>query len=178
MYTFIGIIIVLCVLFVIAAISGASSMKRVNAWLLSEGYTADGKVNMGKYIAGHPDLDAPIHPCCIYSKNGTLFLFEDKPLDNPILRAEINLLQIKNISVEDKSTMEKKVTLGRFLAVGLFALAWQKDTKNEMAFVLIDWSDGQFDHETLFEYSTKNAMELANTARNMLMRCVKNNEQS
>ena len=45
----------------------------------------------------------------------------------------------------------------------------EKKKKNEIAFVVINWNDGRFDHATTFSFDGKDAMQLANTARNNLI---------
>ena len=77
---------------------------------------------------------------------------------------------IKNITVEDASSIEKKITVGRLLLVGVFALAWRKKKTNELAFVVTEWNDGKFDHSTTFSFEGKEAMTKANTARNSLIK--------
>jgi hypothetical protein len=47
-----------------------------------------------------------------------------------VINSAIELSTISNISIEDASSIDKKVTLGRVLLVGVFALAWRKSKKN------------------------------------------------
>ncbi len=84
----------------------------------------------------------------------------------PLILGEIPSINIKNILVEDQSTVERRVTLGRMLLVGIFAFAWSKRQKNELAYLIFEWSDGRFEHETIFEFEGRDAMVKANTARN------------
>jgi hypothetical protein len=41
--------------------------------------------------------------------------------------------------------------------------------KNELAFVVIDWNDGRFDHSTTFNIEGMDAMQKANILRNQLI---------
>jgi hypothetical protein len=65
--------------------------------------------------------------------------------------------------------MEKRITLGRVLLVGIFALAWRKKKKNELAFVTIEWKE-KFENSTIFSFEGQEAMQKANTARNELIK--------
>ena len=74
--------------------------------------------------------------------------------------------KVLNVNVLDSSTIENKITLGRVLLVGVFALAWKKNKKKEMYFLEIEWNDGGFDHN-------KQNQQRANTARNALIKGLK-----
>ena len=56
------------------------------------------------------------------------------------------------------------------LLVGVFALAWKKKKKNEEAFLNINWTDGKYEHETLFQFEDKGAFQEANKVRNSLIK--------
>lgn len=96
-----------------------------------------------------------------------------KPTDFPIKVAEIPISSIKDIVIEDASTIEKKVTLGRMLAVGLFAFALKKEVKTKLSYLTIKWNDGKFEHETIFEFKGEKSIENCNTARNKLIRIIR-----
>ena len=78
---------------------------------------------------------------------------------------EIPTSFITSINVEDGSSIEKRVTLGRVLLVGVFALAWKKNKKNSLALLVIGWNDGKFDQETIFQYTGDDAISKANNAK-------------
>lgn len=126
--------------------------------------------SMGAYVGGHPTMDDAIDNVLIYFKDRVLHICLRSDVDELIQCGDIPVDAIKNITVEDESSIEKKITLGRVLLVGVFALAWRKKKKNELAFVTIEWNDGRFDHDTLFKFEGKNAMQEANTKRNCLIR--------
>ena len=58
----------------------------------------------------------------------------------------------------------------KFFLVGIFALGWKKKKVNEQAFVVIKWKTGKFVNETIFMFENKGALQLANTARNFLVK--------
>ena len=123
------------------------------------------KINAGKYLSGHPFIDKAVENIKIIPRETDLSLISGiKQL--AIIKKE----EIKNVLAEDASTMEKKVTVGRLLLTGVFAFALKKNKKNELAYVTIQWNDKRFDHETIFEFTGRNAMEQANTVRNSLIK--------
>jgi len=139
--------------------------------LISEGYIMAHFIELGQYISGHPKISEPCQARG-YVKDGKLLLFSWvnqrlASMGEPIAKIESTL--IKNIVIEDSSTFERRVTFGRVLLVGIFALAWKKRKKNELAFLVIEWNDGRFDHETMFQFEGADAMTKANKARNSLI---------
>lgn len=56
------------------------------------------------------------------------------------------------------------------ILVGVFAFAWKKKKKNEIAFVEIDWKKGKFNNETMFCFEGENAVQRANKARNGIIK--------
>jgi hypothetical protein len=136
-------------------------------------------ISIGGYIGGHPNVDNHYPSCIAYTESNMLKIYEDSGSSyTPRFLAGINMYAIKDITIEDATTIEKKVTLGRVFLVGVYALAWQKKKKNEMAFLAIDWSDGTFEHSTLFSFEGHDAMQNANIARNMLIRATTSLKQS
>ena len=164
------IILVGFVFAVVAGIwQGESNLKKKNQGLKKMGLDPDQIYRVGKYVGGHPDIDKVIELCFVYKKNVSLLICEPNYNSLPATKARIPLAAIQNITIEDSSSIDKKVTLGRVLLIGVFALAWRKNKKEEHAFITIDWNDGKFDHSTIFSFEGKDAMQKANTARNKLI---------
>ena len=65
--------------------------------------------------------------------------------------------------------IQKRVGLKRMLAIGIFAFAVKKKVKEELSYIIIEWSDGKFDHETVFEFEGKGSVTQANELRNKLI---------
>jgi hypothetical protein len=166
----IGVVIVL---FIILGSQGQKNIDKRTAFLKNMGIDPNELVKVGAYVGGHPDIDNHYSSCVIYLKDNNLKICHENEIAIPRFLADIDKDKIIYISIEDSSSIEKKVTLGRVLLVGIFALAWKKKKKNEMAFLAIDWNDGKFEHSTLFSFEGKDAMQTANTARNKLIRLVK-----
>lgn len=159
---------------VLTGISASKQQKKTNEILHKRGISESDLIKTGSYVGGHPEGDVTIIGTCIYNKTDELIICERQTgLSVPSEKFKISKKSIKNIIVEDSSSIENKVTLGRALLVGIFALAWRKKKKNELAFVTIEWSDGRFEHSTIFSFEGKDAMQMANTARNSLIKAVR-----
>jgi hypothetical protein len=128
--------------------------------------------SIGKYIGGHPSINNEIDYVSIKKEEGCITLYETPPMKIPsrIPDADIPIKDIDDISVNDASEIERKITVGRIFLVGIFALGWRKKKKHEIAFVVIDWHKGKFNNSTTFCFEGKAAMNLANTARNELIK--------
>lgn len=119
----------------------------------------------GKYISGHPGINSPVE------KTTIAFTAQGLVIQNGT-RAAIALIppdQIKNVSVEDASTVQSRVTATRLLALGVFAFAAKKKQMTTDFYLTIKWNDGRFDHETIFEFTDTNANAQANTLRNAII---------
>ena len=132
-----------------------------NGWVRGTG------VNLIEYISGHPELNTPLKPIMAYKVSDRLELVNDLTLKK---LAEIPTNSIQKIEVEDQSTLEKRISLTRVALVGVLALVWQKKKKNELAYLIIYWNDGRLEHETLFQFEGMQALNLANTAKNQLIK--------
>lgn len=167
------ILIGLVVIVFVFVAKNEKETKESNKKLASSGYNFNQKVDSGKYISGHPDIDDPITSSIIVPKSSSLVIINDIASHSSRVQAEIANNFIKNVLVEDQTTIERRVTVGRLLLTGLFAFALKKKKKNELAYLVIEWNDGKFEHETIFEFEGKEAIQNANTARNKLIRLVR-----
>lgn len=124
-----------------------------------------GIVPLGKYISGHPGINNPV-------LGVTAVMSEDilKIISNGAVLGEINKKSILGIDLEDGTTIERRVTVGRLLVAGVFAFALKKAKKHELAYVVIKWNDGKFNHDTIFEFEGLGSLTQANSSRNVLVR--------
>lgn len=167
-------IIVFIVIFIFTGVKSNIDRNNFDNYLKKKGINKSKLVSVGTYVGGHPNIDNNIEDALIYVSDESFKIAKKISGKRPIaFYTPIPIASIKNISLEDSTTIDKKVTLGRVLLVGIFALAWKKNKKNEMAFVSIDWNDGRFDHSTLFSFVGTDATQKANTARNKLIRMLK-----
>lgn len=130
-------------------------------------------IDSGKLLTGHPAVDTSKQFTYMYIKDGVINIHEKIGAQSEIIVphfASIPCDKIKDVVIEDATTIEKRITATRLLAVGIFAFALKKKQKNELAYLTIKWNDGKFDHETIFEFSGKSAAELGNAARNKIIR--------
>lgn len=135
----------------------------------------------GKYIYGHPEINVQIQNTFINREKEKLVIYNENrkgPNDWTVLPPEsigsIPIKSVTDIAVEDASTIQHKITIGRMLLTGPLALAWRKKQKNELAYLVITWKDKKFTHETYFEFDHEGGMMLANAARNQLIKYVEN----
>lgn len=165
------VLILAIILFVILGVQGQKEAKQTETKMGSMGMKPTDFVDVSMYAGGHPDLNESIKGVKIRKEENVLAIYEWPYITKmPVKKAEIPIDAISNIIVQDATTIEKKITVGRMLLVGVFAFAWRKKKKNEMAFVEIDWKKGKFDNETMFCFEGKDAAQKANTARNGLIK--------
>ena len=159
-------LIILIIFIAIIVIAGVSANKKRNEKCNELGITQNDLTQIGDYVSGHPNIDN--------SKNSVSYIISNNNIEfydvQISLLAKTPLEQIKDVYIEDASTIEKRISAGRLLLVGVFALAWQKNKKNEMAFLILKLNDGRFDHECIFQFNGKDAISTANAKRNVLIR--------
>jgi hypothetical protein len=110
-----------------------------------------GFLESGKYITGHSKIITPNISTMIYIKDDNIHI-----VSKSANISELGIIPLKdviNVLVEDASTIEKRVTATRFLAIGLFAFAVKKKEKTEIYYVTIVWNDGKFEQQTIFEFA-------------------------
>jgi hypothetical protein len=121
----------------------------------------------GKYCFGHPGISEPIEDAGLKFADDQICIVR---YDSPDLaNGFVSYDQVRNVLVQDRSTIEQKVTLGRILLTGVFALAWKKKELKEHSFLTIQWNDGRFDHETTFGFDGPDAVMKANSLRNTII---------
>ena len=102
-----------------------------NAKLKSKGLRNDSfKKTESTYVGGHPEADKNISNI-VYRIDGGILIFYSRVVDweMPKHSFDIPIDSIKDIQIEDATSMENKVTLGRMLLVVVFAFAWKKKKK-------------------------------------------------
>lgn len=123
-----------------------------------------------QYLGGHPEINRSGRSC-IRIIDKSIVICDGTPGMGKKRWGAIDGDSVTNIIIEDKSTIEHRVTMGRLLTVGVFAFAWKKKKKNNDAFLIIEWKIGdRFSNETIFEFEGKNAMQMANIARNKIIK--------
>ena len=176
--------IIVIAIFVLIIFWGQNAGKKVaniedafNKDLNAKGIDISSKIILGTYVGGHPDLDNMTTHVFSFKHENSLTLYAKlykKPGNIETVYfdhlANIPIDRISDITIEDISSVEKKVTLGRVLLVGVFALAWKKDKKKQQAFVNIKWNDEKFQHQTLFRFENIGAFQEANKVRNALIK--------
>lgn len=172
MTVFLVIMGIVILLIVVLYFSASSEQKTNEITLQAKGYYSFKSTVTGKYVVGHPELNEPVAKTVVYYTDDTLDIFDSTTLTQSKI-AEIKKDSVTNILIEDKTTIERRVTVARLLLTGIFAFALKKKQVNELAYLIIEWSDEKFNHETIFEFEGKNSMEEANTARNSLIKVLR-----
>jgi hypothetical protein len=129
------------------------------------------KVDVGKYLTGLPDRDAPANNvlCAITPKEFCFISLGSNQIGS-IPRNGVN-----QIFVDDKSQITQRLTVTRMLTLGVFSLAAPKKNKHREYCLVIDWDDKRgLKHNTVFEFSGMASDTLANRAANTLLKYVEN----
>lgn len=163
-------LLIFVLLIIYLAISGNTKDKKDKERMKKDGIDPTKFIRIGCYVGGHPQIDTNIQYCTVYKKKDDLIVGDSGKSIYPLYKGAIPLSSIKEILLEDATTIENKVTLGRVILVGIFALAWRKKKKNELSFVTIQWTKERFNHTTIFSFEGSNAMQTANKVRNRLLR--------
>jgi hypothetical protein len=143
-----------------------SAMKKGKKELISKGFDVKETKKAGELIGGHPDIDKEL-------KNAQLALSADSlAICNVCFSPKgfISKSSITNVKFEDATTFGQRISAGRVLLTGVFALAWKKKTKTQNAYMIIEWNDGRFDHATSFLFEGHGSTGKANALRNWLIK--------
>lgn len=126
-------------------------------------------INVGKPITGFENISASdFSMTCTISEDSFIFL---RP--NGEERGRIPRNSINKIVVDDRSQITQHVTVGRVLALGIFALAVPKTSKQLSFYLLIDWTNEEgIVENAVFEFSGANSHGLANNALTTLKKYV------
>lgn len=76
---------------------------------------------------------------------GILTFYENQTEFSAVMSTKFTMLntQIKDILIEGKDEVNRRVTVTRLLAVGIFAFALKKKNKDQEAYITLELSDGQ-----------------------------------
>lgn len=97
--------------------------------------------------------------------NGTLTFYQNQTeFKNPMLNKKmwftIPNSTIKDVAIEGKDEVNRRVTVTRLVALGIFAFALKKKSEDKDAYITLVLSDGQ---EVVFHSKDKAPMELRAT---------------
>lgn len=126
-------IIIIIGIVVLSTIWNLNSVKKIektegefNETLKAEGIDLSTKVWLGNYVGGHPQIDNSLAHVFSFKTESNLRLYAKMYKSSANIStvyfshlADIPIEKIKDITIEDTSTIDKKVTLGRVLLVVL-----------------------------------------------------------
>ena len=113
--------------------------------------------NFGKFLYGLSEKPCP-STYCLNKKN--VLLWVDSRTLNTI--GKIQKTSITKIFVEDKSTATKRITATRLVAIGIFALAFQKNKSIPAFYLIIEFADGNLINQAYFEFQNAEKANQAN----------------
>ena len=163
MGAFITTIIVLFVLMFAGAIAYAVwSNKQTDNRMQQLG--AKTSFSVGEYVTGLPNgTSSSSFTSCGVTQHDFLFVSSGREI------GRIPRSAITGVFVEDESTISKRFTATRILALGVFALAVPKKKDEQKWCVLIEWSDRGLKQNTVFRFSGSFSQNSANTAAQKLI---------
>lgn len=163
-------IVIIVGLFIVIMGQADTLNKKSQEFNKKENLTENDYIWISSFVSGHPKIDESFDNAAIINKGSELLICKHlKGIGEPECLASINKELVSDLQIEDSSSIEKRITVGRLLLVGVFAFAWKKAKKNELAFLVISWKD-RFSHETIFSFNGQNALQEANKARNTLIK--------
>jgi hypothetical protein len=121
---------------------------------------------MGNYFGGHPGSENMI-TSTVFRKNSDccLFFYKDGSYNLPEYKFKIKIKSFRSIFVDDLPSFEKKVNNGNITLTGAAGRILKKKKNSQIAFVTINWTDGESEHSTIFSFEGKDALQKANIAR-------------
>src|ERR1035437_9831768 len=164
-WTIIGIVVL--VLFLILVLKkGVVKERAQTKHSTVQGISHSDFEPMGNYFGGHPGSENMI-TSTVFRKNSDccLFFYKDGSYNLPEYKFKIKIKSFRSIFVDDLPSFEEKVNTGNITLTGAAGKILKKKKSCQMAFVTINWTDGQSEHSTVFSFEGKDALQKANTAR-------------
>lgn len=153
-------------LIIVLIIYTSKKQKERKSKFRDEGYDLKNVLNLERLVGGHPDINIAVPRVKIIANENKIAICDM----NLVPKGYISKESIKNVKFEDATTFEKRISAGRLLLVGVFALAWKKRSKNENAYLVVEWADGRFDNSTSFLFQGSGSTQRANAARNWMIK--------
>lgn len=133
-----------------------------------KGIEIDQFFNAGKYITGYHTQNTPTDHLNFYLTEEYIRVYDI----NKNIFFSIKFSDIKNITLEDKTTIESRVGFKRLLVAGIFAFAMKKKSKNEIYYLIIEYDRQGFTNEVYFEYEGKHMSQYASDAKNKIQNAI------
>lgn len=177
------IVVIGIILFVVWIIFGlTNSRDKDKSFYEEQNLNKADTFKSGWYVGGQPGCDQPIKYSRMFYRNGELVVYKESlseiitkdytPDNTPGILFSIKNENIKDIRIEDHTSVENKITAGRILLVGVFALAWKKRKQHPLYFLIIEHSDGRFTHTPAFCFQGESASTTAHKTRSRVLAAV------
>lgn len=170
------VVVLIAVLSICLILNTQNAIRKTIESLSEKGLSYNSFKYIGKYVGGHPSQEFVIKKVLVKSEAHKLCFYKDEP-SLSLLSHSFDIMKdnIKEIIIQDKSTIEKRLKLGQIILVGIFALTWYKNKNKELAFIVIECNDDEGDYSTLFAFEGHKANQNANVARNHLIKLASKN---
>jgi hypothetical protein len=133
-------------------------------------YASDEFKPVGDYIGGHPKFRKPDSGFIFRKNSHCCMSFYSNHSDNPPeFRFKIKVGSFRNISVEDPSSFQRGSLLNHISLPDKTINLLKKKSKDQLALLKIDWTDGESGNTAVFSFQGKDAMEKANKAKENLL---------
>jgi hypothetical protein len=146
--------------------------KKNDKWFADNGFPRRNGKYVASYISGHPKHSSREDDIIMLMRNGELCFFKkfirNYNATKPLFFS-IPVSDIEEIEVLDKTTMERRVTMGRMLTVGLLAFAWQKQKVTHCSYMIVRWKYLEFEYETIFEHTGEYGIQDFNNAKTAIV---------
>lgn len=141
--------------------------------LPSQGLSHNDFETIGNYLGGHP-ASANMITSTVFRKNSDccLFFYKDGSYSMPEFKFKIKIRSFKDITVEDLDSIEKKIASGTITLDSVSTSSLKKKKNGQLAFVTINWVDGESDHTSVFSFEGKDATQKANKAKDSFLRAL------
>lgn len=160
------VVVIIIIVVIVIMFSNFNQTKNGRKILEDSGYNINKRIEFGTFIGGHPNINEPIKNGYLISDGNNLAICNRQF----IMFGKISKSEIKNVVFEDATTFGHGISARRILLLGVFALAWQKKTTNEQAYITIEWNDGKFDHDSVFFFEGIDSNPNANQFRNSIIK--------
>lgn len=124
------------------------------------------------YLTGHPDLIKPM--TVNFGLGKELLCFIECVNEDYKILGKIDLIDIEDVTLEDKSTIQRKTSGLDVLAYGAAGKMMATDKKVVEYYIIIKWKEGKFTNETIISFTSKNAVSEANELRSKIIKLANN----
>ncbi|MBN2571170.1 MAG: hypothetical protein JXA68_03510 [Ignavibacteriales bacterium] len=125
------------------------------------------KLRSGTYFSGFPDLNVKIYFTYFIIESTKLLIYIYYP-ENRLITF-ILISNIKDISLQDKTYLDSRVTLTRFFTIGFWSFIFKKQEMKNGRFLVLKIQENEIEREILFHFDGENMIVYANKTYDALL---------